>query len=274
MLMLILLLMNPYMWYSFNMHASPSPRLQITNQPKYLRTVLLFLLIIARGGTFLLEQPASSMMRHYHRMEWFARVTKATCFWIKEVGVFPWNRKEFKVWKRHTLLHSSYSSYNIHMMEWVLALFLWGPIFPDVSTCGLESYIHSDLKSYIDRRHLHPNNPQPSHSQKYISVHVQRPFHHAFKSSLWFMEVLCDSYEKLITSSSSSTTATSSSSLFDFFPGKLDYIYLSGKLVKLQNIPWGIHLRLVDGHVWWWESQAPSWLHEQSLGCQGRFGCL
>ena len=40
------------------------------------RTVLLFLLILARGGTFLLEQPNSSLMRHYFRFQWFTSQIK------------------------------------------------------------------------------------------------------------------------------------------------------------------------------------------------------
>lgn len=46
--------------------------------PFHLRTALLFLLVIARGGTYLLEQPASSMMRYYHRIEYVAARSKAS----------------------------------------------------------------------------------------------------------------------------------------------------------------------------------------------------
>ena len=44
----------------------------------WLRTCLLYLLILARGGTFFLEQPASSLMRHYFRFEFLAQQTKAS----------------------------------------------------------------------------------------------------------------------------------------------------------------------------------------------------
>ncbi|CAL1155198.1 unnamed protein product [Cladocopium goreaui] len=38
------------------------------NSPSGLATCLLYLLILARGGTFFLEQPASSLIRHYFRV--------------------------------------------------------------------------------------------------------------------------------------------------------------------------------------------------------------
>ena len=34
------------------------------------RTILLCLLVVARGGSFLIEQPMTSVMSHYHRFEW------------------------------------------------------------------------------------------------------------------------------------------------------------------------------------------------------------
>ena len=43
-----------------------------------LRTCLIYLLILARGGTFFLEQPASSLMRHYFRFQFLAERTKAS----------------------------------------------------------------------------------------------------------------------------------------------------------------------------------------------------
>ncbi len=36
-------------------------------------------LIICRGGTFLLEQPASSLMSRFHRFEWLTRQTRVPC---------------------------------------------------------------------------------------------------------------------------------------------------------------------------------------------------
>ena len=43
-----------------------------------LRTCLIYLLILARGGTFFLEQPASSLMRHSFRFQFLAERTKAS----------------------------------------------------------------------------------------------------------------------------------------------------------------------------------------------------
>ena len=44
-----------------------------------LRTILLFMLIVARGGTYLLEQPSSSVMRHYFRFQFWASQTRVSC---------------------------------------------------------------------------------------------------------------------------------------------------------------------------------------------------
>ena len=76
-----------FQWSGMLLHAcrhmqqdclTPTPKETVTSSHEacLLRTVLLFLLIVARGGTFLLEQPASSMMRHFHRMEWLSRTIK------------------------------------------------------------------------------------------------------------------------------------------------------------------------------------------------------
>ncbi|CAK9074833.1 unnamed protein product, partial [Durusdinium trenchii] len=42
------------------------------------RCVLLFMLVVARGGTYLLEQPGSSLMRHYHRFQYWASISKVS----------------------------------------------------------------------------------------------------------------------------------------------------------------------------------------------------
>ena len=41
-----------------------------------LRTILLFCLIMCRGGTYMLEQPCSSLMRHFFRFEWLVSHTR------------------------------------------------------------------------------------------------------------------------------------------------------------------------------------------------------
>ena len=43
---------------------------------QWLRCVLLLALVVACGGSWLLEQPQSSCMFHYFRMEWFLTMTK------------------------------------------------------------------------------------------------------------------------------------------------------------------------------------------------------
>ncbi|CAE7829649.1 unnamed protein product [Symbiodinium sp. CCMP2592] len=42
------------------------------------RTVLLAVLITALGGTFMIEQPGSSLMRYYFRMQWLFRQLPAS----------------------------------------------------------------------------------------------------------------------------------------------------------------------------------------------------
>ena len=44
----------------------------------HLRTVLLIACIICRGGSFLLEQPKSSLMGEYFRFQWLCRMVKVT----------------------------------------------------------------------------------------------------------------------------------------------------------------------------------------------------
>lgn len=44
-----------------------------------LRCVLLMALVVACGGSFLLEQPRSSVMIEFFRMQWFTKIVKATC---------------------------------------------------------------------------------------------------------------------------------------------------------------------------------------------------
>lgn len=44
------------------------------------RTILLMVLIVARGGTFFLEQPSSSLMSKYFRFEWLIKQVRA--FWL------------------------------------------------------------------------------------------------------------------------------------------------------------------------------------------------
>jgi hypothetical protein len=57
-----------------------------------LRCILLFMLIVARGGrTFFLEQPGSSLMKFYHRFEFFAARVRASwprCSKLGSVGAW------------------------------------------------------------------------------------------------------------------------------------------------------------------------------------------
>lgn len=47
-----------------------------------LRSVLLIALTIACGGSYLVEQPRSSLMEHYHRMEWLWQTLKPVSWLI------------------------------------------------------------------------------------------------------------------------------------------------------------------------------------------------
>ena len=59
-----------------------------------LRCVLLLALIVCRGGSFLLEQPQSSLMAEYFRFQWLCRILKAPLLtniigtWIKRIRVY------------------------------------------------------------------------------------------------------------------------------------------------------------------------------------------
>ena len=44
-----------------------------------LRVVCLILLTLARGGTYIVEQPGSSILRYYHRFDWLCMETTESC---------------------------------------------------------------------------------------------------------------------------------------------------------------------------------------------------
>ena len=47
-----------------------------TKRANNVRMVCLILLCIARGGTYIVEQPGSSVLREYHRFDWLCETTR------------------------------------------------------------------------------------------------------------------------------------------------------------------------------------------------------
>ena len=43
------------------------------------RTVLIALLVLVRGGSYMVEQPGSSLLPEYIRLVWLSRITKVSC---------------------------------------------------------------------------------------------------------------------------------------------------------------------------------------------------
>lgn len=52
------------------------PPLDLENN---LRVVCLILLTVARGGTYIVEQPGSSLLRYYHRFDWLCMQSTESC---------------------------------------------------------------------------------------------------------------------------------------------------------------------------------------------------
>ena len=47
-----------------------------------LRVVCLILLTLARGGTYIVEQPGSSLLRYYDRFDWLCMQTTESCLYL------------------------------------------------------------------------------------------------------------------------------------------------------------------------------------------------
>lgn len=74
-------------------------------RPLDVRTVMIALMVICRGGSFMVEQPGSSAMPLFHRFQWLAKVTRVPLhilyhrrsnFWFQQVFFwkYVWFRNE------------------------------------------------------------------------------------------------------------------------------------------------------------------------------------
>lgn len=89
-------------WYSAKCTACNYPEILhgswkrcIPFQP---RCVLLLALVVCCGGSFLLEQPSSSVMGEYIRMQWFTRIIRVTWLELYLAGGLTWPSIKMHMW--------------------------------------------------------------------------------------------------------------------------------------------------------------------------------
>ena len=88
------------------------------------RCCLLCLLIVARGGTFMLEQPGGSYMEYYDKLRWL--YSHVPVFWRQPFSLFA---KLVSPFIHHTLgdiaLHSRFSHVHGHFLAQVFKVCWW-----------------------------------------------------------------------------------------------------------------------------------------------------
>jgi hypothetical protein len=99
---LIYIYIRELFWYSAKCTACNYPEILhgswkrcIPFQP---RCVLLLALVVCCGGSFLLEQPSSSVMGEYIRMQWFTRIIRVTWLELYLAGGLTWPSIKMHMW--------------------------------------------------------------------------------------------------------------------------------------------------------------------------------